>query len=270
MIVDEAGRLTEAMSLVPFAQHADAPVIFIGDTKQCGPMAVTSTDKKYKALFEAQSRRSLLKRNNASDKFLTYRNLASAHIQQDAKAYYQEGNSNSTFTKAVRLLRDDRGIKFEGNPNDVPAAAQSRFIMVVSSTAISQRTSIAQVILAPYHRCSFSTSVTLSKTEQHNSRGDLTTYTPALQFRASPDPVVLHQRHTHIHQACRSHVHLSRFLQPAARGRPSHFGAGNIQQLLHKASVIRGNEEDIIPLAAELAVNLTQFYRTDDDSQSLW
>ncbi|OPB36596.1 hypothetical protein A0O28_0056750 [Trichoderma guizhouense] len=50
------------MSLVPFTQHPDTPVIFIGDTKQFGPMSVTSTDKKYKALFEAQRRCSLLKR----------------------------------------------------------------------------------------------------------------------------------------------------------------------------------------------------------------
>ncbi|KAK0758564.1 hypothetical protein N5P37_008963 [Trichoderma harzianum] len=53
------------MSLVPFAQHPDAPVIFIGDTKQFGPVSVTSTDRTYKALFEVQRGCSLLKRVQA-------------------------------------------------------------------------------------------------------------------------------------------------------------------------------------------------------------
>ncbi|QYS95999.1 hypothetical protein H0G86_003263 [Trichoderma simmonsii] len=52
VVVDEAGRLTEAMSLVPFAQHPDVPVIFIGDTRQFGPMVATAGDRNYKALWK--------------------------------------------------------------------------------------------------------------------------------------------------------------------------------------------------------------------------
>ncbi|KAL7793409.1 hypothetical protein V8C43DRAFT_281712 [Trichoderma afarasin] len=39
-IVDEVGRLTEAMTFVPSAQHANTPTIHIGDTKHFGPTAV--------------------------------------------------------------------------------------------------------------------------------------------------------------------------------------------------------------------------------------
>jgi hypothetical protein len=31
VVVDEAGRLTEAMSLVSFAQYPDTPVVFVGE-----------------------------------------------------------------------------------------------------------------------------------------------------------------------------------------------------------------------------------------------
>ncbi|KAF3067600.1 hypothetical protein CFAM422_008348 [Trichoderma lentiforme] len=61
-VVDEAGRLTEAMSLGPFAQYPDTPVVLVGDTKQFGPMAATAMDREYRALFASQRKRSLLKR----------------------------------------------------------------------------------------------------------------------------------------------------------------------------------------------------------------
>ncbi|KAL6803213.1 hypothetical protein GGI42DRAFT_324058 [Trichoderma sp. SZMC 28013] len=60
VVVDEAGRLTEAMSLVPFAQYPDTPVLFVGDAKQFGPMAVAAMDRQYRALFTSQRKRSLL------------------------------------------------------------------------------------------------------------------------------------------------------------------------------------------------------------------
>ncbi|KAK0758566.1 hypothetical protein N5P37_008965 [Trichoderma harzianum] len=61
-IVDEVGRLTEAMTFVASAQHANTPTIRIGDTKQFGSMAVADQDKNYKALFTQQRKHSLMQR----------------------------------------------------------------------------------------------------------------------------------------------------------------------------------------------------------------
>lgn len=61
-IVDEVGRLTEAMTFVASAQHANTLAIHIGDTKQFGPMAVADQDKNYKALFTQQRKHSFMQR----------------------------------------------------------------------------------------------------------------------------------------------------------------------------------------------------------------
>ncbi|KAL7790340.1 hypothetical protein V8C37DRAFT_417534 [Trichoderma ceciliae] len=52
-VVDEAGRLTEAMSVVPWCKYPTVLAVFIGDTKQFGPMAIAEQDRQYNALFVA-------------------------------------------------------------------------------------------------------------------------------------------------------------------------------------------------------------------------
>ncbi|KAL6799845.1 hypothetical protein J3E68DRAFT_424486 [Trichoderma sp. SZMC 28012] len=103
---------------------------------------------------------------------------------------------SATPRRISKPYRQGGSVKFEGNLNDARAAGQSRFVFVISSTVISQGTSIVQVIRALYHRCSFSTSVTSSKQSQHNSGSDLTTYTCSPVFnltKPSGAPATLNQ-----------------------------------------------------------------------------
>lgn len=66
IVVDEAGRLTEAMTTLTFSHFPQTPTIFIGDTKQFGPMAIAEEDREYRVLFPKQRKRSLLQRMEAA------------------------------------------------------------------------------------------------------------------------------------------------------------------------------------------------------------
>lgn len=46
IIVDKAGRFTEAMALLAISNFPKCPALFIGDTKQFGPMAIVEEDTK--------------------------------------------------------------------------------------------------------------------------------------------------------------------------------------------------------------------------------
>ncbi|KAJ6446501.1 MFS monocarboxylate transporter [Purpureocillium lavendulum] len=67
-IVDEAERLTENLSFVPLSKFTNAPVIFLGDTKQHGPMALARNEAGYKDIFSEQRRMSLFKRAEMAGK----------------------------------------------------------------------------------------------------------------------------------------------------------------------------------------------------------
>lgn len=62
IINDEAGRSTEAMSLVPLAKFPETPTLWLGDGKQLGPMTTVAFDSVEKPLFQGQRGMSLLKR----------------------------------------------------------------------------------------------------------------------------------------------------------------------------------------------------------------
>ncbi|PTB66335.1 hypothetical protein BBK36DRAFT_1118816, partial [Trichoderma citrinoviride] len=62
VVIDEAGRLTESMAVLPIARHADVPALWIGDVKQFGPIAAAEQDIEYNPIFTAQRKRSLLAR----------------------------------------------------------------------------------------------------------------------------------------------------------------------------------------------------------------
>ncbi|UKZ62626.1 uncharacterized protein TrAtP1_003867 [Trichoderma atroviride] len=62
IINDEAGRSTEAMSLVPLAKFPETPTLWLGDGKQLGPMTPAAFDSVDKPLFQDQRGMSLLKR----------------------------------------------------------------------------------------------------------------------------------------------------------------------------------------------------------------
>ncbi|KAK6443909.1 hypothetical protein FP744_10000157 [Trichoderma asperellum] len=66
IVVDEAGRLTEAMTTLTFSHFPQTPTIFIGDTKQSGPLAIAEEDREYRVLFLKQRKRSLLQRMEAA------------------------------------------------------------------------------------------------------------------------------------------------------------------------------------------------------------
>ncbi|KAJ4856218.1 AAA domain-containing protein [Trichoderma breve] len=89
-IVDEVGRLTEAMTFVTSAQHANTPTIHIGDTKQFGPMAVADQDKNYKALFTQQRKHSLMQRHEGAgliDFVLAAKHRANGDVHEWARGY---------------------------------------------------------------------------------------------------------------------------------------------------------------------------------------
>ncbi|KAL7814474.1 hypothetical protein V8C26DRAFT_403922 [Trichoderma gracile] len=66
VVVDEAERMTENMSVMPLSRHPEAPALFIGDTTQPGPVAVAEQDEEYRAVFTQQRKRSLLQRVEAA------------------------------------------------------------------------------------------------------------------------------------------------------------------------------------------------------------
>lgn len=51
IVVDEVGRLTEAMITLTFSHSPQTPTIFTRFTKQFGPMAIAEENKEYRVLF---------------------------------------------------------------------------------------------------------------------------------------------------------------------------------------------------------------------------
>lgn len=62
IIVDNAGQLTEAMTILPVSVCPDVPIMFIGDTEKTGPIVEASRDSRQKASSTKQRTHSLLQR----------------------------------------------------------------------------------------------------------------------------------------------------------------------------------------------------------------
>lgn len=54
------------MTTLTFSHFPQTPTIFIGDTKQSGPLAIAEEDREYRVLFLKQRKRSLLQRMEAA------------------------------------------------------------------------------------------------------------------------------------------------------------------------------------------------------------
>ncbi|PTB61721.1 hypothetical protein BBK36DRAFT_1131020, partial [Trichoderma citrinoviride] len=62
IVIDEAGRMSENMCVMPISSYPTTPAIWMGDNQQFGPRAAADQDREYKPLFTQQRRRSLLRR----------------------------------------------------------------------------------------------------------------------------------------------------------------------------------------------------------------
>ncbi|RDA86435.1 hypothetical protein CP532_6488 [Ophiocordyceps camponoti-leonardi (nom. inval.)] len=62
VIVDEAGRMTEASALIPVARYPAAAFLYIGDPRQFGPIAALADVKDVPSVFSRQRQLSLLHR----------------------------------------------------------------------------------------------------------------------------------------------------------------------------------------------------------------
>ncbi|KAK4085611.1 uncharacterized protein Triagg1_601 [Trichoderma aggressivum f. europaeum] len=107
----------------------------------------------------------------------------------------------STFTKAVMLFCDKRGIKFEANSNSARAATQSKSTIVISSTVISQKTCAAQAFRMPVNIYYFGRSSAASLYEQTSQfRKRLDDIHQLSSSQPHQNSMVLCQRHAEINQ----------------------------------------------------------------------
>ncbi|KAL7937088.1 AAA domain-containing protein [Trichoderma chlorosporum] len=91
IVVDEVGRLHETMAVLLPSRFPHVPTLFVGDSRQFGPMAVAADDKEYKVLFPAQRQFSFLQRveaNGRLDYALTVNHRAHGDVHDWPRNYF--------------------------------------------------------------------------------------------------------------------------------------------------------------------------------------
>ncbi|KAL7810339.1 hypothetical protein V8C44DRAFT_122261 [Trichoderma aethiopicum] len=106
LVVNEAGKMTEGMSLMPLVRHPQLPTLFIGDTRDAGPQAVAKKDKNYGALFTKQRETSLLHRVEAAGQldFAFAGDAASQTMERIFEAW--KNTTRRQFTREIKLVED--------------------------------------------------------------------------------------------------------------------------------------------------------------------
>lgn len=64
-------------------------------------------------------------------------------------ALAKEATKNPNFTAPVRQLRDKKDVRFKADSNGARAAGQSRLVVIISSTVVSQKACAAQAFPTP-------------------------------------------------------------------------------------------------------------------------
>lgn len=111
MIVDEAGRTTENAMWIPVVKHPRTPCVYLGDTKQFGPMALARDDKAFKDKFGPQRALSLFKRSETAGKHwitLQNNNRAQGLVVDWAANYLYAGEMNIPNAGATPLTTEFR------------------------------------------------------------------------------------------------------------------------------------------------------------------
>ncbi|OTA01236.1 hypothetical protein A9Z42_0015640 [Trichoderma parareesei] len=107
LVVNEAGKMTESMSLMPLSRHPHLPTLFIGDTRDAGPQAVAKKDSGYRALFAEQRETSLLQRVEAAGQldFVFAGDATKRRWERGFEAW--KNDTPRLFTREIKLMEDD-------------------------------------------------------------------------------------------------------------------------------------------------------------------